>query len=289
MKRFKRPFYHRWLEWNLHHLYKYRPCTPHTFSLLRERHWFFSDPPSFNDPFDCRSVTIYRGNFEKWMEFLSVLPLTDTQRESIARRNENRDVSEEEMDLSAATVGINRIYCLCRNFRNIAMWSHYAANHTGICIRFRVYNDHGNFGVPILPGQIQNLPAHLQMFLPLFRVRYQRRMPKPYLRWQDDSSYINTFFVTKHSSWTYEQEYRSILLAQYMVSNPLRLTPDGIDQVLLGARISSADRQTILDIAQADYWQHGIPLRIFQARPSINEYRLLFEDITPSTAPQDVA
>lgn len=84
------------------------------------------------------------------------------------------------------------LLCFSRSWRNPVQWSHYAANHSGLCCGFE-------------------LPAEI-----LFPVIYSRKrlvVEAESLRDGDQISpeLIRQFLLTKYSHWKYEQEVRAIV------------------------------------------------------------------------------
>jgi hypothetical protein len=90
--------------------YHYQPFNRlHLETLLRDKKLFFSDPCTFNDPWDCRP------------------------RFSDRRLDALQDILAD----SARKV---RIYCLSVIGDSTLMWSHYSQNHRGICLEFDTNN-----------------------------------------------------------------------------------------------------------------------------------------------------
>jgi len=80
------------------------------------------------------------------------------------------------------------ICCFAENFKNTLMWSHYAANHTGVCLTFNPHKD----------------------LSPLIvKVRYTDNFtPRNY--YENNRIGALIMLSTKSNDWQYEQEYRSI-------------------------------------------------------------------------------
>ena len=84
-------------------LYKYQSFSINTLSSLSNNYLYFATPNQLNDPFDIASVSL-----EKLLENLEI----------------------NKMDF--------RTCSLSKNNDNKLMWSHYAQEHTGICIGYKI-------------------------------------------------------------------------------------------------------------------------------------------------------
>lgn len=83
--------------------YKYMSINKNTLNAFINEYCWFSNPMSFNDPFDCALV---KG--EKFNEFF------------LERK---------------------KILCLATEYDNLLMWSHYADCHRGLCIEYTPFSD----------------------------------------------------------------------------------------------------------------------------------------------------
>jgi hypothetical protein len=128
------------------------------------------------------------------------------------------------------------------------MWSHYAAQHTGVCIGIR-------------PDWITG-----KLFKP---VQYSEVVPL-----LDAWEYVRgggaTFVklgLTKASHWSYEKEWRTVDLAgpkQY---------PGCVDRIIIGAKATGETGEAVLDAIKAAK-AAGNEIDLFFARQSATHYKL---------------
>ena len=120
-------------------------------TILRDKKLFFSDPHDFNDPWDCKPWFDYRPMLEdpvkreQMITFLRRLvspemlanPLREGYETGI-RTDDNKLMKEVEIYSRGLGEQIRkrRVYCLSVIPDSTLMWSHYSANHRGICLEF---------------------------------------------------------------------------------------------------------------------------------------------------------
>lgn len=105
------------------------------------------------------------------------------------------------------------IYSLSETARSMLMWSHYAANHTGVCFQFY-------------------LPAGFNEVQTLLPVEYGTEMKEISFRDRQEE-HINAFRF-KSVEWRYEQEWRIIKLGS--ARKKLQIPPDMIKGIIFGAK-----------------------------------------------------
>jgi hypothetical protein len=96
-----------------------------------------------------------------------------------------------------------RIYCLTPDPLSTLMWSHYAADHTGICLEFHL----SNF-----------------LFMNVRGVNYEEELPSILPAEMLDRMY--EVIPTKAKCWSYEEEFRLVGSPELPEDNPLRLHGD---------------------------------------------------------------
>lgn len=135
-----------------------------------------------------------------------------------------------------------KLGCLCTDYKNNLMWSHYADGHKGFCIKY-------NFGLDC--KELNNI-----LILP---VLYDKNRPKipwdvvlvankesPDVKSRGAKHMIRSL-LTKDDSWRYEDEWRIIISGNSIDPNIL-MTP--ISCIYLGALCSTENKLKILKIAQ---------------------------------------
>jgi len=186
-------------------LYKYCSINKNSIEALTlEKNWI-SDPLFFNDPFEFTmpSDTRYCGETQK------ILMLSE-------RELENRNIMKALTD----QFGI-----ICYSYRNdnILMWSHYANNHTGMCLAFE----------PILP---YNNPRVGMAFGHLNKVKYDKIVPSTNFANFEIKDIID-LFCTKSEDWAYEEEVRQI----FDVKSQYVEYPGVLKEIIFGCRTTESD------------------------------------------------
>ena len=249
------------------YLYHYQGFNPdHLVDTLQNHRVFCSNPATFNDPWDCKPC------FD-----LAVIDNPETRRkiaeQLIANHAEGPKGDEADdrlrgrpdllkalmlrfTDLFAHQFIPERlgVYCLAKSPDTTLMWSHYAKNHTGICLEFNVQGS--NF-------------AHA------WAVHYQQEYPVFHLDLQVD--HIN-ILITKSDVWAYEEEFRLVCPRFTDIpDHPLLMDGDFL-------AIGDSTLRSVIIGCQADYdeisklvksYAPTLPLR--RAIRAGNKYRLSIE------------
>jgi hypothetical protein len=221
-------------------LYRYRHLQGEhrewTRQILTDSILHFASPLSLNDPFDCR--VYFRPSFsneELKQKFASLvkkyLPdLNRAQRRSkvksdIGRFDRDNFIPQISMGLQDDVDNCG-ILSLSATDRNILLWSHYAAGHTGLCLKF-IATDYTEFFGTAMP------------------VEYKETYPEIDLLDDSPEQQIEAFLLTKAIDWKYEEEWRII-------------DPDGgaadkvfpeelLVEVIMGARMKQEDKETVAE------------------------------------------
>jgi hypothetical protein len=139
------------------------------------------------------------------------------------------------------------------------MWSHYAANHTGICLEFDIHN--------LLFSEAMEVT---------YRVKYPRWAPP------DMEQIAFNMFLTKSDAWKDEQEFRIIGAVdsdkEHLIveGDCLRLPPGALQSVIVGCQ---ADHEAVRKIVG----EHAPGLAVKRAGRVPNHYSLTIKD-APSSA-----
>lgn len=250
--------------------YKYRDFDPdnNNLKIITEGTLMFSSPLSFNDPFDSTPAfnldsihEIYKRRpdmIKNVGDRLKLSPAKRLMHKGRFIRNALKGVESGEFGQAfMSTVGA---LCLSRNPCNPLMWAHYAENHHGFLVEFRIAMD--------APEQeIVSIMPH--------PVNYTTE--RPFIDWGSQPTDLEGYFFTKSSDWAYEEEERVLTtrggpgLRRYSRKHFLH-------SVTAGVRISDDNFKILLDAvnkAAADTGKH-IPL--YRARLSPTSYKVFIPD-----------
>jgi len=145
-----------------------------------------------NDPFDSRGVC---WDYQEVDDFL----MSHLSEEKLKQYNSIDDI----VDGSISSMRDNiRITCFSEELYSMPMWAHYANNHTGFCIEY----------------DFSRLDYNNDLTKSLFPVSYETKrynitnLFKMALSGKYDMRIKLLFFLMnlKHSSWSYEREWRII-------------------------------------------------------------------------------
>ena len=247
--------------------YHYQPfCRDHLTTLLRDKKLFFSDPDTFNDPWDCKPWFDYRPMLEdpvkreEMIAFLRCLvspemlanPLRAVYEDSLRRDNDAliKDVETYSRGLGEQ-IRKRRVYCLSVLPESMLMWSHYSENHRGICLEFDKNN--------ALIGKAR--PVR-------YRGTYPELTPQGAVNANDPLELI----FAKSKDWSYEREFRimgSLLDGPTkLYGNFVLLPPVAITSIILGCE--SRDHDEVLGIIGE--YAPGLPIKRVVRVP--NHYKL---------------
>lgn len=261
------------------HVYKY--LTPSTAMIVLERRTLrWSTPPLLNDPFDMQLAFQIRHDFEallprvldaKWDHIQGRhldLPLNALGRMIREHQERFRRFSREDFDrhigpsversfveyvahrdhyndVLRAFFGNDKIFCVSARPDIILMWSHYAANHSGVVLRFRTDTPDNPFGVAREVDYVDEMPS-------LYTDDVLVHMLAGYSG-LDHEALMRTVVGTKSAHWSYERELRIYSGAGRSPAafEDVAFGRHEIDGVIFGARTTEPDRQRLTALAAA--------------------------------------
>ncbi|MEM7803286.1 MAG: DUF2971 domain-containing protein [Pseudomonadota bacterium] len=267
IQRFVRPAQSRFL-------YKYRAIDPESdLSIERLRsivvggELWFSSPLDFNDPFDMSMSIVLGGSAkDKRRRYDAILkengvPFKKRQ-EMVGRlaRTPTQDIERLLRDSHTKQLGTTGVFSFAGDPRNILMWSHYAQDHSGVCLQFERARDYQFLSAALL-------------------VRYSPDFPV--VDWTSDfQESLSEVLLRKFDGWAYEKEERIIRLGE--ANSIQRVQPEALTAIIMGCRISSASEKVISNL-MAERLSAGYPLvRIYRAREELANYALRLELVDDS-------
>ena len=153
------------------------------------------------------------------------------------------------------------VYCLTTKPADTLMWSHYARNHTGICLEFHCRND---------------------VFSSALQVAYCEGYPLLDLTDDSDETVLLPL-ITKAKVWTYEDEYRLIAqeksqafgAASLITNGNLLALPDG---ALLSVVVGCVAPESTIDAIRSIVQQSGQKVAVRRMVRAQNRYELATSD-----------
>lgn len=248
-------------------LYKYGRLGPHSESLFSGSKIWLSPPAQLNDPFECRPWFTYQGTEKEIFEviitgFRKQNP-SATREQALAAANKIytqrrhlapgfwESLSAEVIRDLGSRIGL---YCLAEVPDSILMWSHYGADHKGYCLAFEGTDNTAVF------GEAQ-------------KVRYSEMYPQVDFFKTPKQEQIEPIFLTKHSGWAYEREWR---IVDYRIGPGLRdYPPELLKCVIFGLRMLDADRGHIREwVARREH-----PVKLGRAVQNDRRFSIEIEEI----------
>jgi hypothetical protein len=204
--------------------------------ILYKNILYFSNPLTFNDPFDSKIPIQFDENYRASKDFhkdflkadntIGKTTYTDQQMLDIAEDyflNPHKIIYDTEIMTKSIQQSINesfRITCFSTKRNNILMWSHYADRHTGVCIGFKTIY------LLLDPNLVE-----------LKEVNYVTKFPK------FTSLTGMPIVTTKSKDWKYENEYRLINLDAHPL---IAFQKEAISEVIIGYRMDSLIKDKLL-------------------------------------------
>ena len=231
-------------------------------STLELSRMYFSDPKSFNDPFEGFAFVDF-GSEEERAEAQIRLKRCEEEMKS-KKNNDPKRVEYFYRKFREGLLYFNEFYrvaCLTSERNNELMWAHYADSHKGVCLQYTIDTD--SICDWTLYIESSN-PAITDKYITPARVMgteviYEKR---PYIKFRGGkvSEYFN--FISsrfyKNPAWAYEKEYRIIAWLDGFRC-PDRYTFCEINRkiltgIIFGVELPSKYKRQIIDlINQAGY------------------------------------
>jgi hypothetical protein len=257
-------------------LYKYRAINDNTLKMLKNTELYCSEPKCFNDPFDSYFEFDFNGTTDDLIKYFKSngIPESDISCNLAKIRAGEKEIKDffprEDHDNSS----VLNISCFSEEPDNILLWSHYAKNHSGICIGFKTYYDAGSCCLHFSPDDLGKFhPDITSGIIPLSKVEYSDDMPKPYNRLKDDVKRLIEFVKTKSIIWIYEKEYRIILFKRIMKNNPIHFDQNEISEIIFGINADEKSKQKIRDIISR-YKDNGKWINYYQCTREKGRYKI---------------
>jgi Protein of unknown function (DUF2971) len=263
----------------------------HALSVLNDLEVRTSIPNTLNDPFElspnidpsqftqqrCEAFLRQDHNVEMWYQregrqrgFTNKKAFKHWYLKDISRRaaallpKVPRNVERVRKNFANDFSEKWRLICGSCIPESILMWTHYAANHSGIVLEFDTEE-----------------PPFSKLGKYIFRVTYSEKKPNYVYsnKERDFQKQLFTVATTKAVAWEYEQEIRVIVVASrtaLRLKQYLPVTAGSIKGVYLGCRASPDIRAGIRAALNRMHFRH---VRLIQAELDPAEYALTFSHV----------
>lgn len=214
----------------------------------------------FNDPFD-----LVLGDYAESLSEDERKAFYDAMPEHYNCPNYHYDTS---LDIQAGVQDSVSVMSFTRKFRNILMWSHYANNHTGVCIGY-------DYNCEFFKKKFScNYSDEIGV---IRKVEYTNERPKYFF--PTDLVNDTREWFKKSKDWAYEKEYRILLPIKNAVCKNDRgkfiflfeIDPKYIKKVILGCMMKEDDKKYIHEKLSR------YNIHIIEAEPHPAHYKLTFK------------
>ena len=195
--------------------------------------------------------------FKRW--YLQTLP----ERIANVKAKLPQNVSELKEDFAGIFSEHFRLFCTSKTERSVLMWSHYADKHAGLVFEiddsthpFSMIGAEMRAEVNYRPERAAYLHDHKNLA---------------------DTANIMAVVRRKSPEWTYEQEVRFVILAEFCPDDFCPIVPASIQRVILGMRADGDLQRGVIAELRRPEFAHVVLQR---AKPSENEFALEFETIS---------
>lgn len=250
-------------------LYKYRAWNDYSRSMLKKNEFYFAPPNSLNDPFDGHFEISFKGatRVEKLEKFAANIKsnnpaLSDEEAYRVAlkeyppgsrkRFHGERNPEKFSREIRAQFNNSYGIFSLTEDPSNILMWTHYADNHSGICVGL----DSNELDSFIHTRASSEAPTIVLKK----KVKYLQQRPGWNFFKDDSFEKITESWIAKSANWEYEREHRLLLIPnttqQETESLEVRdrtivFPSEVISEVILGLNTSAEDVAEIKTLTHA--------------------------------------
>lgn len=238
----------------------------HTIDNLFKNQFYFNNPTKLNDPLDSKVNFVFKGKEENLVDFLIEAGIDPTQIETNIQSWLNNGVIEKEGDILIMTPtkidyqNLPHVCCFSETDDNMAMWSHYAHNHQGICLRFRSKQESD--------GYFLNLHSTFKSIRSkFFKIRYSNSHSFTINKLDEDiSKKIVEFLLIKHSDWESEKEYRMVIFEDNLEGGVIRYEKEDLEGITFGLKIKSENVKRIYSTIDEKYLKAGLEVNFYEAK-----------------------
>lgn len=241
------------------YLYKYRKLGGNTEKIITLNGMLFSSPLAFNDPFDFKlpidPIESIRNLKEEELVFCLNNFMKNLQDKSYEIPEENILFAKwltETKGVESIVKGFSEIFpkmkkiidkelketgicCFSKEYDNILMWSHYAQDHKGVCLKFDTTEDN-------------------DFFSPLITVDYMKKLNLNIIEYlSEPNRFAKDTVKIKYFDWFYEREVRIVKISSSGFNSKngfLKFKPNALKEVIFGLRTDKEDILKYIDLCK---------------------------------------
>ena len=180
------------------YLYKYYRDNQRNVDAVFNNKMWYSAPISFNDPYDCDFALDEPAIINSLL--YSIVCDNNMRKGSVAWKSAYITLKKEFPKFKMVIEDMKSsmgVACLCEDYNNVLMWSHYANNHKGMCVKYNLMDFNRILKytpIPVIYSKNRNVLRRLRM---------------NYIEHDITSLFVENL-VNKEEAWKYENEWRIV-------------------------------------------------------------------------------
>lgn len=181
-----------------------------------------------------------------------------------------RKSTEEFRKAWEATVPDLRIFCVSEIPDSVAMWAHYAQNHTGFVLQFRSSDELDSSLLLACPVIYQSEPPSL----PTLQLWARFSSVTATIDWQ---AVFHEYYHVKSPEWSYEKEWRVLSFSPEAEPSHFSDTPyhpGELEAVFIGSATAARDIASVEALLASSDFAH---VAVWRARHDLAKRRILFD------------
>lgn len=232
--------------------------------MLVNRELYFAAPKELNDPYDCRISIV--GALDAALKLAEQLTSKDIGAKLERLYGINHIFKKIEQDVQSTG-----IFSLSRLNRNILMWSHYADEHRGFCLGFRLsknFTEWNRQNRIVACDDVKYVTKN--PFVDYF-INFAKENISP--DW--DSFWpplIQIGLQSKSRHWRYEKEVRVIRKEPGSVP----FAPAELVEVIFGLDMNDEHQHTIRNLLAGQEWKH---VRFKKINKRSHDFKISLENL----------
>ena len=226
--------------------YKYRDFDEpeHLKSAIVKHEFFFDSPNNFNDPFECLPSFTFEATETEIVAYYQRIVARNfpdlSEYKQIVRALEHRLTADREQQPGSPEykrfhIGRYResvppklpMFCMSTTQKNVLLWSHYARNHTGVCLQFDAYS----------PNLIEAQP-----------VKYRTTRPEVNPLVTVPEQIMENTVLVKAKDWAYEEEWRVVSFGKPAGIRVFK--PETLTGIIFGHKTCHAHKEMVKCVFQ---------------------------------------
>jgi hypothetical protein len=161
-----------------------------------------------------------------------------------------------------------KLFCAAELPNDMLMWAHYADQHKGVVLQLNSLPQVDNLLCAAQPVTYQNAPPTLATLDDFVESHFIGKPLRPEDVW-------DKLFYTKHSKWSYEREWRVVLMGEAKGKDfaDMKIRRQEIGGIVFGSKISPSDRAELTEIAR-ELYGHA---KLWQATLNYSNYSIMMQ------------